>query len=113
MPGSQALILQTPLTHDGRLKIRRKKAEAEIQGGKIELGNLGGNAAGFVGQVAARLAVVPHNSLLTEEIAVVWAGKHYMTVEQWVGAVDIVVEEAAGSGFVGRVLPAWAENQTG
>jgi len=30
-----------------------------------------------------------------------------------VGTVDIVVEKAAGSGFVARALSTWAGNQTG
>jgi len=69
VPGSQALILLTLLTHDGRLIIRGKKAEAGLQGSETE--RLGGNAAGFVGQVAARFDVALHNSLLAEEIVVV------------------------------------------
>jgi len=99
VPGFQALILQTPLTHDGRLIIHGKKAEAGLQGGGIE--RLGDNAAWFAGQVvAAWVAVVPHNSLLLEEIVVVEAGKHYRKVEG-----------AAGSAFVARALPPWAGNQ--
>lgn len=98
------LILQKPLTHDGCLIIHEK--EAELEESEMGLGNFGGNAAGFVEQAAA----LPCNSQFAEGIVVVGAGKHYTKFGQPVGAVDVVVEEeAAGGGFLARVLPAWAE----
>ena len=40
-------------------------------------------------------------------------GKHYTRVGQQMEAVDIVVEGAAGSGFVAQVLLTWADIQQG
>ena len=52
--------------------------------------------------------------MLSEEILVLGLGKHCTRTERRVGAMEIVVEEeAAGSGFVARVLRTWAENQEG
>jgi hypothetical protein len=102
------LILQKPLTHDGCLIIHEK--EAELEESETELGNFGGNAAGFVEQAVAQVAALPCNSQFAEGIVAVGAGKHYTRVGQLVGAVDVVVEEeAAGGGSLARVLLAWAE----
>lgn len=100
-----------PPSRDWRLG---KKAEAEAEAGleesEIEVGNVGGSAAGFVGRVAARVA---DNSQLAEGIVVVGGGTQYTRVGQLVGAVDVVVEGAAGTGFVARVLLTWADIQPG
>jgi hypothetical protein len=115
--GFQALILKTPRTGGGRLG-KRTEAEAELEETEIELGNVGGDAAGSVGRaaewVAAELvAAVPYNSQSAEGVVVVGVSKYYTRVEQQVGAVDIVVEGAAGSGFVAQVLPRWAYTHPG
>jgi hypothetical protein len=120
--GFQALRLKTPRTGGGRLG-KRTEAEAELEETEIELGNVGGDAAGSVGRAAEWVAAVPYNSQSAEGV-VVEVGKYYTRVGQQVGAVDIVVEGAvdivvegavdivvegaAGSGFVAQVLPRWA-----
>jgi hypothetical protein len=111
--GFQALRSKTPRTRGGRLgKKTEAEAEAELEEGEIELENFGGDAAGFVGRaaewVAEWVAAVPNNSQLAEGVAVVGVGKYYTRVGQQEGAVDVVVEEAAGSGFVAPVVPRWA-----
>jgi hypothetical protein len=103
--GFQALRSKTPRTRGGRLR-EETEAEAELEEGEIELVKFGGNAAGFVGRAAEWVAAVPYNSLLVEEVVVVvGVGEHYTRVGQQVGAVDIVVEGAAGIEFVAQALP--------
>jgi hypothetical protein len=127
--GFQALRSKRPRTGGGRLGkktepepepeleaevgLEEAEAEAELEEVEIELGNFGGDAAGSVGRVAEpvaeSVAAVPNNSQLAEGVVVVvGVGKYYTRVGQQVGAVDIVVEGAAGSGFVAQMLPRWA-----
>lgn len=72
-------------------------AEVELEEGEIELGTVGGIAAGSVGRAAQRVAAVPCNFQLAERAVVVGLGKHYTRVGQQAGAAD--------SGLVAQVLP--------
>lgn len=100
----QALRSKTPRRRGGRPgKKIEVEADVEVEVGEIELGNFGGDAAGSVGLAAEWVAAVAYNSQLAGGVVVVGVGKRYMRVGQQAGAVDIVVEGAAGSGFVAQV----------
>jgi len=63
----QALRSKSPWTRGGHLG-EKTEAEAELEEGKVELGNFEGNGAGFVGRAA--------------EWVVVGLDKHYTRVGQ-------------------------------
>jgi len=108
--GFQALRSKTPRTRAGRLG----QAEAELEEDEIGGVNSRGDIAGSVERAAEWVAPVLNNSQLAEGVVVVVeVGKHYTGVGQQVGAVDIVVEGAADSGFVAQVLPRVAYIQPG
>jgi hypothetical protein len=126
--GFQVLRSKRPRTGGGRLgkkteaeaeaEVELEEAEAELEEVEIELGNFGGDAAGSVGRaaewVAEWVAAVANNSQLAEGVVVaVGVDKYYTRAGQQAGAVDIVVDGAAGSGFVAQVLPRWAYIQPG